>query len=258
MTKRPDKDKIILMKRKIPKRKKISEDDSILKKNSGLLIGALFGCQNSVEVEASIAFATYLNQVGINRKNYNLFFRMLETNNKWIANALIGSREPKLFFSTIPPNRTLIRKAFRLLSFWHPKQIYPKVLQAILGIIENSYYNSDDGFNIYKIKINDLDNLGKFLDKEQSQDTPENMMVLNILDKITRLGEYKDDLNKTIISKHSFNIRFAYFDHRRKLEDVIPQLLLVRIPRDESETKPSESYIRYLKRIKEDNGKPKE
>jgi hypothetical protein len=244
--------------KKVLRRKRISEDESILKKNAGIIIGALFGCSNPVQVETSTAFATYLNMVGINRKNYNFFFRMLETNNQWVANALIGIHEPKLLFSNIPANRTLIRKAFRMLSFWHPRQIYSKNLQAILGIIENAYYNPDDGYNIYKIKINDLDNLGKFLDKDKNQEYPENKMVLNILDKITQLGEYKEDLNKSVISKHSFNIRFAYFDHRKKLEDIIPQLLLVKIPREESEIKPSAEFIKYIRKSEGYSGKIKE
>jgi len=259
MARRLDNSNYIVMKKNLrPRKRNIGEDESIIRKNLNTFIQAFFGCQNGLQVETSASFAAFLDQVGVTRKNYDLFFKMLETNNKWVADALIGSREPRLLFSSIPPNKVLIRKAFRLLSFLHPKQIYPKILQAVLGIIENVYYNPDDGFNTHKLKLNDIDNIGKFLDKEQNQENPENQMILNILDKITRLGEYKEDLTKSILGKHAFNIRFAYFDHRKRLEDVIPQLLLIKIPREESEVKPSENFLNFIKKSKQPTGKNKD
>ena len=229
-------------------KKKFIEDeiDIIFKANQYIIINGIFNCHTSVQVESCIGFAKYLNYVGITRQNYQIFVKLLETNNKWVVDSLIGIREPKLLFSTIKPNFYLINKAFNMLSFWHPRQIYNKVLKALLGIIEYSYYKSDDGYKIYKLRINDLNNLGKYLDESKPQEEPDNRIILNVLDKMTQLGEYEGDIKKSIIAKHAFNIRIAYFDNRKKLLDVIPQLLLVEMNRALYEVKPPEEYLKRI------------
>jgi len=225
----------------------INEDEQLLLNNKAVILEGIFGCSALVQLESSIGFARYLSQVGINSSNYPLFLRLLETNNKWVVDALIGKREPHLMFSSIRPNTFLVRKAFLLLSFWHPGQIYAKVLQAILGIIVYAFYNPDDGYRIYKLKINDLNNIGKFLDEKEDQFEESNSLLLNVLDRITQLGSYEDTLRKSILAKHAFDIRIAYFDNRKRCMDVIPQLLMVRLDREQGETKPSKSFINFLK-----------
>jgi hypothetical protein len=158
----------------------------------------------------------------------------------------MGKRDARLLFSTIKPNRNLIKKAFQLLTLWHPDQIYEKTLLALLGVLECGYFKPDDGYKIYRLSINDLNNLGKYLKEEKDQYDPENAMILEILDRISKIGEHRNYLNKSILSKHSFNIRFAYFDNRRKLLDTIPQVLLVRIDREETEVNPSKGFVKYL------------
>jgi len=227
------------------------EDEILFTQNKKIIISGIFSCQTPVQLESCVGFARYLNYVGITQDNYPLFLKLLETNNKWVVDALIAKRNPKLLFSTIQPNRFLIKKAFLILSFWHPKQIYHKVLDALLGILEYSYYQCDDGYRIYKLRINDLNNLGKYLDESKDQDDANNRLVLNILDRITQLGEYKQNIAKSIIAKHAFAIRIAFFDNRKKLLDVIPQVLLVEVKRELYEIKPPEKYQKYLK----ENGK---
>ena len=223
------------------------EDENILKSNKTVIINGLFSCRTQLEVESSVGFARYLDKVGITRHNYPLFLKLLETNNKWVMDALLGKREPKLIFSTIKPNYYLIEKAFTILSFYHPLQIYPKVLQALLGIIEYSYYKADDGYRIYILTINDLNNLGKYLDDSKTQDNENNRFLLDVLDRITQLGEYEGGINKSVIAKHAFHIRIAFFDNTKKLHSIIPQVLLVKINRELYEISPSSKYISYLK-----------
>jgi hypothetical protein len=232
----------------IKKRKRrYNEISYILKNNKDLILNGIFGTQTEYQVESAVCFANYLNHVGINNKNYLLFLKLIETNNKWILDALIGNRDAHLLFTTIKPNRNLMKKAFQLLTFWHPDQIYSKTLLAILGIIECGFYKPDDGYKIYRLTITDLNNLGKYLKEEKDQDDYENKIVLEILDRISKLGEYKNYLHKSVLSKHAFNIRFGYFDHRRNLLDIIPQVLLVRINREQSEVNPSKEFIKFVK-----------
>ncbi len=224
----------------------VEEDRDILVTNQFIIMEGITGCQNAIQVESSIGFANYLNHVGINSHNYPLFLKLVQTNSSWIVSALIGRRDPRLLFSTIPPNRYLTQRVFQDLSVWHPNEIYQKVLLVLLGVIENAYHKADDGYHIYPPKRTDLDNLGKFLNPDEDQFYYENSLILGILDKITRIGEYDGNCNKNILSKHAFNIRMAYFDNNKTLSDVIPNVLLEYIDCNDV-VKPSRDYIRFLR-----------
>jgi len=222
------------------------EDEQLLFDNKSVILDGIFGCSTPLQIEASICFARYLSHVGINLANYPVFLRMLETNNKWVVDALIGKREPHLLFSSIRPNNYLVRKAFLLLSFWHPGEIYSKLLQAVMGIIECSFFDPDDGQRIYRLRVSDLNNIGKFLDESRDQFDDNNAVVLNVLDRITQLGKYEDNERKRTLAKHAFDIRLAYFDNRKKCADIIPQLLMVRLDRETREVQPSDSFVSFL------------
>jgi hypothetical protein len=224
-------------------------DERLLAGNSKAILDGIFGCATPLQVETSAGFARYLSSVGLNQQNHLLFLRLLETNNKWVVDALIGDREPRLLFATIRPTPVLVQKAFALLAAWHPAQIYDKVMQAVLGIIETAYYQPDDGYHIHKLRIGGLNSLGKFLDEQKDQFDPNNEILLSALDRMTRLGTYEDNQRKRILSKHAFDIRIAYFDNRKRCSDVVPQLLMVRIRREKYEVKPGKEYIAYLRAL---------
>ena len=228
------------------KRKRYNEFTYILKYNKDLIINGIFGTETDIQVESGICFANYLNHVGINNKNYFIFLKIIETNNKWIIDSLIGNKDSRLLFSTIKPNTNLLKKALKLLAFWHPSQIYSKTLLALLGILECHYHNSDDGYKIHRLTINDLNNIGKYLDESKDQFQYENSLILEILDRIAKIGEYQKNINKIVLSKHAFNIRISYFDNRKKLLDVIPQVLLTKINRKDTETIPSKNFIKFI------------
>ncbi len=220
--------------------------DSVLKINTDIIDTGLFGCQNTIQVECSINFARYLKECGITVKNYLLFLKLVETNNKWIVDELLDNREPNLLFTRIPVDPFLIEKAFTILSYWHPNQIYHKVLESLLGILESAYYDSDDGYNLYNLQIADINTVGKYLEKEKGQDFTTNRIILDILHKISQLGRYDNEIKKSIIAKHAFNIRFAFFDDRKDLKDIIPQLLLIKVKHEEMS--PSEKFKTFLNR----------
>ena len=219
-----------------------SDRNEVLEINRSIILQGISGTITPEQVESSAMFSAYLNQVGINNSNYSLFFRLLETNNPWIVDALIGKRKADLLFSSLKLNFYLIHKAFQLLTSWHPGQIYDKVLLAVLGIIQYGYYNPDDGFRIYKPEISDINNLGKFLDENYDQFHEVNETILDILDKLTGMGEYSNEKEKSILSKHAFNIRISYFDNTKKLMNIIPKVLLVKLKREDREVKPSKEF----------------
>lgn len=205
-------------------------DRKLIRDHAYSIREALFTCRTDTQVECSVAFARLLNRSGITSENYRLFMRLLITNNPWVVEELLHDREPRLLFSTIRPDAELISTAFEVLMSRHPDELHGNVLEAVLGIIQNAFFDPDDGFKIYPLGIMDLNLLGKFLVKDKDQENPQNKFILEILDRITGLGEYYGDPEKNIVAKHAFSVRFAYFDSTRDLNDAIPEPLLVKLP----------------------------
>ena len=228
--------------------------EAMVQQNRHIILDGVFGTATPIQVGSSMAFAKYLSHVGITAKNYPLFLRIVETNNRWVVDELVGDRDPRLFFTVVRPNTGFIRRAFELLSAWHPGQIYSKVLLTVLGAIEYSFHKPDDGFNIYRLSITDLHNLGKFLDPTSDQMEQINAAVLAILDRIAQLGEYDGGIEKSTISKHAFNIRDAFFDNTKTLVDTIPAVLLVRLDPKEREVAPSREYLDIAAKIDAQEG----
>jgi len=232
----------------------MSEEEILVQDNLNLIATSLFVCQTAEQVDFTVSFAKFLGSTGLTRTNFPLFFRLVATNNPWVVDSLLGEREARLLFSSIPPNPALIRKAFGILAFLHPDVIYRKTLEAALGIIENAFYDPDDGYAISKVKIADLNTLGKYLEKSKSQEDPANALILEILDRLTHIGNYNKEPAKNVLARHAFNVRFAYFDRRKKMEDTIPQVLLYNASRRRLVTDPTAGYRDVLLRERPDPG----
>lgn len=229
-----------------PEQLDLTDDNRILGVDPGVVLKGIFGCSTAVEVEASTGFARYMSQVGCNLSTYPIYLRLLQTNNRWVVDGLIGEREARLLFTSIRPNTFLVAKAFELLSFWHPGEIYEKVLQAVMGIIENAFYDPDDGYRIYRLRHSDVNSIGKFLDETNDQFDETNSLALHVLDRITQMAAYEPNPRKRGLSKHAFDIRLAYFDDTKRCLDVIPHVLLTRLDGAAAAVRPSNSYEAYL------------
>jgi hypothetical protein len=192
---------------------------------NGLLQG-IFGCRSTEAVEAAITYAGYIGAVGMTSENYPIFLKMLEIENHWVVDALIGERDPFLMLSPVQPNRYIVHRSFAMMTKWHKGGIYSKNLSVILGVLQSVYSSPKDGYRIYPLSIADLNTLGKHLKKEKGQDDPLNRVILEILNNISKLeGKGNSDMEE--ISIHAGAIRNAFFDNRKHMSDVIPQVLLV-------------------------------
>ena len=201
----------------------------------------LMSARTVESVQACISYARFLRMSGLTSENYPLFLKMLEIENHWVLDALIGNRDPFLLLSTIPPNNYLVSKAFRLLTRWRPGGIYPKTLAIVLGVLQNSYSSPRDGYKIYPLTISDVDNLGKHLEQDKGQENPSNRVLLDILEKLGNLEGLRMDDNMEQVARQALKIRTAFFDNTKMLEDIIPQVLIVRGDYREDEVPP-----RYL------------
>lgn len=222
-------------------------DRDIVRRNHQLITEGVFGVATSAQVESAVFFARYLRRVGINPGNFWVFLRVLETNNSHVVDALCGTNDPRLLFSIVKPSGALLDRAFKLITLWHPGQIYHKVLSAILGIIEYSFHDPDEGLSFHPLDISDLNNIGKYLDHNKDQFDAVNAIVLDILDCITRMGSHGTDHRKSILAKHAYRIRMGYFDNTKNLNDVVPSVLLVRLEREKTEVNPKEEFIDFFR-----------
>jgi hypothetical protein len=203
------------------------EDKRITEIENRLIQGA-FSCRTTEAVESAQTFARFLSTVGISPDNYAVFLKMLEIENHWVIDSLIGNRDPFLLLSSVQPNEYIVTRIFAMMTRWHKGGIYSKNLSVILGVLQSVYSSPKDGYRIYKLRITDVNALGKHLDKEKGQDDPLNRVILEILDKISML-EDAGNSEMEEIAIHASAVRNAFFDSKKKMEDVIPPVLLVTV-----------------------------
>ena len=203
-------------------------NDSQIGEIENQLLQGVFGCRSTEAVEASVTYAQFLSSVGISPENYPVFLRMLEIENHWVIDALIGERDPFLLLSGVQPNKFIVGRILAMMTRWHRGGIYSKNLSVILGVLQSVYSSPRDGYRIYPLTIADANAIGKHLDKEKGQDEPLNRAILEVLDKIAALEE-ADNAEMEEVAIHTASIRNAFFDDRKRMEDVIPPVLLVTV-----------------------------
>jgi hypothetical protein len=185
-------------------------------------------CNTSEHVDAAAALAEVISGEGMNNRNYLLFLTMLETNNPYVIDTLVGPRNPFLLFSPIKPNWFLLKETFRILAKFKGNELSVKVLLALLGIVQNTYKASKDGYKIYPLRMSDIYNIGKHLDKERDQLDPRNRLLLEILFDMYFVGIDSDDRGPKQIGIKANDIRMAFFDNTKRMIDAIPDVLLVK------------------------------
>jgi len=190
------------------------------------MLPGIFQCRATEAVEAAISYSSFLSTIGVTPENCPLFLKILEIENHWVIDALIGERDPFLFLSSVQPNAFIVNRIFGMMTKWHKGGIYSKNLSVILGVLQSVFSSPKEGYRIYPLTLANLNAMGKHLDKERGQDDPLNRIILEILDKLSDLEDSgKPDMEE--IALHAGNIRNAFFDNRKTMEDVIPPVLLV-------------------------------
>lgn len=216
--------------------------ETIMQVELGILQNML-ASRTEEAVEGAISFAYFLSLSGLNNDNYPLFLKLLEVENHWVIDTMVAKKDPFLMLSPIQPNSYLSFTAFKLLTNWHPGGIYPVTLSVVLGILQAAYASSKDGYKIYAVSINDVNNLGKHLNKETGQDDPNNRCILDILDHLGSLAGTSTNPEEEQMARQANNIRTFYFDKRKKMEDIIPQVLLVKSDYIAKETAPRQMFV---------------
>ena len=101
------------------------------------MLQGIFSCRTSEAVEAAITYARFLSTSGITPENYPVFLQMLEVENHWVIDALIGNRDPFLLLSSVL--YWLIRPAFGTGEGpQHPEKIF--LLCALLMVVGVAFF----------------------------------------------------------------------------------------------------------------------
>lgn len=206
------------------------------------ILHQLMASRTPEAVEAAVSFARFLRMSGLTSENYPLFLKMLEVENHWVLDELIGNQDPFLLLSTIPPNRFIVSACFRLMTKWRAGGIYPKTRAIVLGVLQNSYSSPKDGYKIYPLSIPDVNNLGKHLEQDKEQNDPQNRCILDILERIGSLEGLQWDESMEEVARQAMRIRGHFFDNTKMLEDCIPQVLMVRGDYLEEELPPRDLF----------------
>ena len=202
------------------------------------MLKGIIGCRSVEAVEAAITYASYLNFTGITNGNYPVFLNILTVRNHHVIDALLGTRDPFLFMSSIQPNYFIVATCFSILTKYRKGEIYPKTLGIILGVFQAAYNSPFDGYKIYPPSVADVNALGKHLNEEKGQDDLLNRSILDILDKLSSLEGQNTDEDMEDLAVHAHNIRNNFFDTTKRLVDVIPEVLLRTEPNLDKDVQP--------------------
>jgi len=202
------------------------------------LLKGVMGCRSTEAVESAMTYASYLNFTGITNGNYPVFLNILTVRNHNVIDALLGTRDPFLFMSSIQPNYFIVATCFSILTKYRKAEIYPKTLGIILGVFQATYNSPLDGYKIYPPCVADVNSLGKHLNEEKGQDDLLNRSILDILDKLASLEGQNVDEDMEDLAVHSHNIRNNFFDSKKRLVDVIPEVQLRLEPNLDKDVQP--------------------
>jgi len=205
-------------------------------------------CKDGYGTFAALAYSHYMiSKVGITSDNYPIFFRLIESGNRWVVDTLVGDRDPAKFFGSIQPNTFMLRECFSMLTAWKPGEVYPKSLQILYGLLVLCYETPEEGYRLYPLTVPDVNNLGKHLDKSKDQMDPLNRIVLTLLDKLAGLIEPQKPLPSREIQDvalQSNNIRGKFLDMTKRMNEAIPDIILVRGDYAAAEIKPTVPEIK--------------
>lgn len=199
--------------------------ESIRRAENGLL-QQIISAKTPEATAAAVSYADYLRFRGLNAENYPVFLKMLQTDNTWVLEALVGSTNPFELLAAIPPNKYIVGKCFDLLDRWPRGAIHPITLAVILGTLGRAYADPRDGYRLHALTIADVNNLGKHLNEAEGQNYAQNRYLLDVLDDIGSLDAARIDENVTNVARQAVKIRGHFLDNTRSLEGCLPPSLL--------------------------------
>ena len=192
-----------------------------------LFITEILDTKNERATTALMAYAYFLNKSGINSDNYPLYLTILESNNRYAIDLLIEGYEPEKYLDCVIPNHFIVENVFKIFSIYKRNEVYEMTLRVLFGLLIKVYISPQEGYQLYKPTIPNVNDLGKILDESKDQDDELNRDILDILMYLADLDtHYTDDPAKKEIARQAGRIRSDFFDHMRSLEKSITEVIL--------------------------------
>ena len=173
------------------------------------------------------AYASFLNRAGITSDNYPLYISLLASNNRYAVDALLDGHDPERYLDCVAPNPYIVKAVFETFTSLKANEIYEKSLRVFLGFLSKVYFAAEEGYQMYPVTPEQVNSLGKFLDKSHDQDWPLNRGILDVLGTLADLDmPHEPDVEKRNMAAQAGRIRSDYFDNARRLSQSITEVIL--------------------------------
>jgi hypothetical protein len=175
-------------------------------------------------VNAAVEYAKYLKYRGLDNQNYPMFLDLLLHENEEVIYALLADGVIFDQFKKLQRTHYLVNACFELLKRFLPSSIYDLTLETLLRVLKQHYRNASVGYSLYPASVDELNAIGKFLDKSRDQTDDLNRLILDIFSDLGELSS-KDIKDHRIdrIGAHANRIRSAFLDEQATLGEAIPE-----------------------------------
>ena len=208
---------------------KDSWDEALVRELHSNIALDFLRCENDHAVKASVEFVKFLRYKGLDNQNYPFYMRLFLHENEKVISAFLGDGKVLNSLKNLKLSRYFIGLCFDLLKQFSLDTVFDKTLETILLVLKMNYQDAVSGFGIYPLSLNELNNIGKFLDKDRPQANKTNRLVLDILADIGDLTT-KDTTTPALleICARANKIRNVFFDNRALMSEIIPDVMLVK------------------------------
>jgi len=189
----------------------------------GDIVTTFMKSQDEYGINAAVEYASYLKYRGLDNQNYPMFLDLLLHENEDVIYALLADGVVFDQFNKLQRTHYLVNACFELLKRFSPGRVYDLTLESLLRVLNQQYRNAHVGYKLYPPTIDELNSIGKFLDKSRPQADKLNRIILNILSDLGELSS-KDIEDHKIdrIGAHANRIRSAFLDDHATLGEAIP------------------------------------
>ena len=184
-------------------------------------------CETEKSHKMAIEFVKVMRHIGLDKESYPFFMELFLHEDDQVILALLEDGKVLESLEKIQRSTYLIELCFELLRRFKPKQVYEKIIVALLKILNMTYHNANSGYWVFPLTIQHLYYMGKFLDKSKPQTYKLNRLILDTLADLGDMSS-KDHIDPVLfdISSRANQIRNVFFDKRVSMNVIIPPMML--------------------------------
>lgn len=206
-----------------------SWDEALIQKFHADLAVDFLKCETDHAVKASIEFVKFLNHKGLDNESYPFYMRLFLLENEAVIHAFLSDGKVLNSLKNLKRSPRLIGLCFSLLKRFSRDTVYEKILETLLVILNLTYRDAVSGFTMYPFSQNQLNYIGKYLDKDKPQTNKINRIILDILADIGDLTT-KDTTEPALLElcTRANKMRNVFFDDRASMAGILPDTMLLK------------------------------